>query len=65
VETNNKSLYLNCVCNRWLGTRIESIGNFITLFAAIFAILNRDNLTPGEAGLSISYSLNIFSVLTW
>ena len=65
VETNNKPLYLNFVANRWLGTRIENLGNCITLFAAIFAILNRNNLTPGEAGLSITYSLNIFSVLTW
>jgi ABC-type multidrug transport system fused ATPase/permease subunit len=65
VDTNNKSLYLNFVANRWLGVRIENLGNCITLFAAIFAIVNRDNLTAGEAGLSISYSLNIFSVLTW
>ena len=51
--------------NRWLGVRIEVIGNLIVLFTSLFAVLGRDSLSPGVAGLAITYALNIIDTLNW
>ena len=48
---------------RWLAVRLEFVGNLIILFAALFAVIERNSggggLDPGLAGLSISYSLQV------
>jgi hypothetical protein len=35
------------------------MSGLITFFAAFFAILDRNSITPAAAGLSISYSLSV------
>ena len=45
--------------SRWLGLWSENVGNLIVLFAGIFAVMEKDNITPGLAGLSISYALEV------
>jgi ABC-type multidrug transport system fused ATPase/permease subunit len=39
------------------------LGNCIIFLSAIFAVVSRGSLSPGIAGLAISYSLNITGVL--
>ncbi|CAK8671759.1 unnamed protein product [Clavelina lepadiformis] len=65
VDTNQMAYYPNIVSNRWLALRLEVVGNLIVLFAAIFAVVERNNIEPSIVGLSISYSLQITSILNW
>ncbi|CAK8671761.1 unnamed protein product [Clavelina lepadiformis] len=80
VDTNQISYYSNIVSNRqvrflssifytpamkWLALHLEVVGNLIVLFAAIFAVVQRKHIEAGIVGLSISYSLQITSVLNW
>jgi ATP-binding cassette subfamily C (CFTR/MRP) protein 1 len=51
-------IYL-CVFYRWLAIRLETIGNLVVLFAALFAVLGRETMSPGIVGLSVSYALQI------
>ena len=37
----------------------------ITVFASFFAVLARSSITPGIAGLSITYSLDFSQILNW
>ena len=59
VDVNQKSYYRSIIANRWLSLRLETIGNLVVLFAGLFAVIGRDSLDPGLAGLSISYALNV------
>ncbi|XP_037050766.1 multidrug resistance-associated protein 1-like isoform X2 [Bradysia coprophila] len=65
VNTNQTSEFASIVANRWLGIRLETVANLIILFAALFAVWNRDTISAGMAGLSIAYSLQITEGLNW
>ncbi|XP_041671464.1 ATP-binding cassette sub-family C member 3 isoform X3 [Cheilinus undulatus] len=65
VDENQKSYYPGIVSNRWLGVRIEFIGNCIVLFAAVFAVTGKASLDPGLVGLSVSYALQVTMSLNW
>ncbi|XP_029015058.1 multidrug resistance-associated protein 1 [Betta splendens] len=65
VDHNQKAYYPSIVANRWLAIRLEFVGNCIVSFAALFAVIARENLSPGIMGLSISYALQLTTSLTW
>lgn len=59
VDFNQACYYPKIISERWLAVRLELIGNFIILFAALFAVLSRDTIEPGTVGLCILYALQI------
>ena len=63
IDRNQLSYYPSYVANRWLSVRLETIGNFIIMFSALFAVLSRGTIDPGLVGLSLSYSLNVTGAL--
>ncbi|XP_063327094.1 multidrug resistance-associated protein 1 [Pelmatolapia mariae] len=65
VDYNQKAYYPSIVANRWLAIRLEFVGNCIVSFAALFAVIARQSLSPGIMGLSISYALQLTTSLTW
>uniref|UniRef100_A0A9J7X6J7 ABC-type glutathione-S-conjugate transporter n=1 Tax=Cyprinus carpio carpio TaxID=630221 RepID=A0A9J7X6J7_CYPCA len=65
IDQNLKSVYPWIVSNRWLAMRLESLGNLVVFFAALFAVISRDSLKSGLVGLSISYALNVTQTLNW
>lgn len=58
VDQNQICYYPSIISNRWLAVRLEMIGNLIILFAALFAVLGKDQL-PALVGLSITYCLQV------
>ncbi|XP_031726932.1 multidrug resistance-associated protein 1 [Anarrhichthys ocellatus] len=65
VDHNQKAYYPSIVANRWLAVRLEFVGNCIVSFAALFAVMARESLSPGIMGLAISYALQLTASLTW
>ncbi|KAM6197294.1 ATP-binding cassette sub-family C member 6 [Sarcoramphus papa] len=65
VDENQRIGFPGAVADRWLATNLEFLGNGIVLFAALFAAMGRTHLSPGNAGFSISYALQITGVLNW
>ncbi|NXI95905.1 MRP6 protein, partial [Psophia crepitans] len=65
VDENQRRCFPGAVADRWLATNLELLGNGIVLFAALFAAMGRTHLSPGTAGFSIAYALQITGVLNW
>ena len=40
-------------------TILKKLSNLIATFAAVFAVLARDSISAGIAGLSLSYAFNV------
>lgn len=64
VDRNLHPLVAWSAENRWLSVRIECLGSFVTFFATVFVIVERHNISASLAALSVSYSLQITSILT-
>jgi ABC-type multidrug transport system fused ATPase/permease subunit len=65
MDQNLKAYYPYVTSNRWLGIRLEFVGNCIVFFSALFAVIERGNLSAGIVGLSVSYALRTTQSLTW
>eukprot|EP00914_Ancora_sagittata_P000414 GHVO01001132.1.p1 GENE.GHVO01001132.1~~GHVO01001132.1.p1 ORF type:complete len:558 (+),score=36.54 GHVO01001132.1:161-1834(+) len=63
LDKNQMAYYPYFVSNRWLSFWLETVGNLIVLFAAIFATIEKDHITAGLAGLSVSYALQVTGAL--
>lgn len=64
VDTNLVYYFAGIASNRWLGFRLEFLGNFIVFAAAMFAVTSKD-ISGGLVGLSISYALQVTSALNF
>eukprot|EP00960_Hanusia_phi_P075463 768429-Hanusia_phi.AAC.15 len=53
--------------NRWLGVRLEFLGNMSVFFSALLAVLQsaQDRTSAGLIGLSITYALEVTHALNW
>ncbi|KAL9964380.1 hypothetical protein ACROYT_G028012 [Oculina patagonica] len=65
VDENQVAYYPTIISFRWISLRLEFIGNCVILFAALFAVISRDKIESGLAGLSIVYALQITHNLDW
>ncbi|KAK7067583.1 Canalicular multispecific organic anion transporter 1, partial [Halocaridina rubra] len=65
VDFNQISYFPNVMANRWLAIRLEFIGNLLTFFAALFAVMSRGNISGGLVGFSVSYALSVTQTLNW
>ncbi|KAM3606183.1 uncharacterized protein V6R79_012047 [Siganus canaliculatus] len=65
IDENLKTVYPWIVSNRWLAIRLEFVGTLVVFFSALLAVIARDSLDGGLAGLSISYALNVTQTLNW
>lgn len=68
IDSNLRAYFPSINANRWLAVRLELLGSFIILAAAIFAIISvasGSSLSAGIVGLAMSYALQITQSLNW
>lgn len=65
VDVNNSSVYIGFIASRWLAIRLEFLGFIVVLTTSLIAVLSRGSISPGIAGLSVTYSLTVTNVLSF
>ncbi|XP_058453712.1 multidrug resistance-associated protein 1-like [Malaya genurostris] len=65
VDYNQVMSYPSIIANRWLALRLEIVGALVVFFAALFAMLARDTIGAATVGLSVTYALQISTVLSF
>ena len=60
-----RSYYANVSSNRWLALRLEAIGTCFVTFAALLAVQGAGDVSGGNGGLALTYSLSITQTLNW
>ncbi|KAJ3135967.1 hypothetical protein HK100_002155 [Physocladia obscura] len=64
IDINNTPYYLQVTGARWLGIRLEIIGNILILFTALFGVFARSTINPSLFGLALSYVLQVTQLLS-
>ena len=73
-DWNVRASFVSAVANRWLGVRLECLGNIIVALSALLAIVTYqlagasgsvDPAAAGMAGLTLSYALSLTDFLNW
>lgn len=65
VDHNQSISYQSICANRWLGVRLEIVGSFVVLAASLFAVIARTDIEEATVGLSITYALQISSLMSF
>ncbi|KAF9914536.1 hypothetical protein BX616_008097 [Lobosporangium transversale] len=65
LDDHNRPFFYLWVCNRWLSIRVDILSALVSFFAGLLIVVNRDNLDPGAAGLSLTYSLTFTDHVLW
>ena len=63
LNAHNRAAFVQLAIQRWLGLRLESIGNLIILCAALGCYLFP--IRPYLAGLALTYALSVTGVMNW
>ncbi|XP_054165161.1 ATP-binding cassette sub-family C member 2-like [Oppia nitens] len=63
VDTNQRCQYPNVLANSWLQIRLDCLSSTLMFFAALFIILQRQSLTGGDTGMSLSNVTNLSYVV--
>ena len=64
VDVNNMSTYASIAINRWLAIQLEFVGYTIILANALYVVIFRNTLSPGVAGLTLSYAMTITKIFS-
>eukprot|EP01133_Synstelium_polycarpum_P002439 gene2439-2772_t len=65
LDDNQKCYYINISANRWLALRLEFLGACIVTSTVLYAILAKNHISSGTAGLVITYALAITANMNW
>lgn len=63
IDINQRAYFSWVAANRWFSLNLELAGSTLIFATAIFGVLARGNTFSGNIGLSLTYALNVTSIL--
>ena len=65
VDMSSRTYWQLYAMNRWVAIRVDVITTLMVTATALFCVFARESLSPGLAGLAISYSLSMAGILQY
>lgn len=63
IDDMDSAYYLTFANQRWLSTRLDTVGNLLVLTTAILVVTSRFSVSPSIGGLVLSYVLSITQMI--
>lgn len=63
IDQSQRALFTQLCLERWLSLRLDIMGVILVGTAAVLAVLSRNTLAAGLAGLSITYAMSVTGAL--
>ena len=63
IDSMNAAYYLTFANQRWLSTRLDTIGNLLVFIVGILVVASRFSVSPSISGLVLSYVLSVVQML--
>ncbi|KAI0795014.1 multidrug resistance-associated ABC transporter [Abortiporus biennis] len=64
LDMENRAYYMTISIQRWLGVRLDFLGNMLILGIALFAAGFRKTVNPSKIGVVLSYTLSITQIFS-
>ncbi|GJJ12857.1 hypothetical protein Clacol_007102 [Clathrus columnatus] len=64
LDVENRAYYMTIAIQRWLGVRLDLLGNILIFGIGLFAVGFRNSVNPSKTGVVLTYSLSITQVLS-
>ncbi|KAB5591062.1 Oligomycin resistance ATP-dependent permease YOR1 [Ceratobasidium theobromae] len=59
IDVENKAYFMTIACQRYLGVRLDFLGNLLILGIGLIAVGFRDSADPSKLGVVLTYALTI------
>ncbi|KZW02973.1 cadmium ion transporter [Exidia glandulosa HHB12029] len=64
LDSENRAYFMTIAAQRWLGVRLDLLGNILVLGIGIIAVGFRNSVNPSRMGVVMTYSLTITQVMS-
>ncbi|KZO98300.1 multidrug resistance-associated ABC transporter [Calocera viscosa TUFC12733] len=64
IDVENRAYFMTITLQRWLGMRLDFLGNLLILGIGLFSVGFRNTVDPSKAGVVLSYTLSITQVFS-
>ncbi|KAM0755919.1 ATP-dependent bile acid permease [Meredithblackwellia eburnea MCA 4105] len=64
IDEENQAYYMTVTLQRWLGIRLDFLGNILVLGISLFGVGFRNTVSPSKLGVVLTYSLSITGVFS-
>ncbi|KZT33501.1 multidrug resistance-associated ABC transporter [Sistotremastrum suecicum HHB10207 ss-3] len=65
IDNENRAYYMVVSTQRWLGIRLDLLGNILVLAIGFVAVGSRHTVNPAKIGVVLSYTLSVTQLLTF
>ncbi|KAL0575903.1 hypothetical protein V5O48_006076 [Marasmius crinis-equi] len=65
IDIENRAYWMTVTNQRWLGIRLDFLGNLLTFAVALLTVGTRFSISPAQTGVVLSYILSIQQAFGW